>query len=292
MVASGLTLGLATGGFPGGSQEISQAALVIAMTFALTEIDVVRIAPREEVRGFVLALLMSYGALGGLVLAFAFTSPDPAIHDGWVLMAAVPPAVAVVPITSILKGDVRRALISLSLLYVVGLALVPLITLGFTDQPAPISSLVFQTVLLLGVPLAASRLLRRWRRIEDVRPTAVGVSFFILVFAIAGSTRAPLLQHPELVISLSGLSFARTFLIGVVVLAAARLFRLPTEDRVAMVTFATFKNLGLTVVLAFAMFGAVSTLPAIFSLVFEILWLVALPVLFRWIAPPERGLEK
>jgi len=292
MVASGLVVGLATGGFPVFSQEISQAALVIAMTFSLTEISFVGISPRDEVRGFLLAVLMSYGVLSGLVLAFAYLAPDAAIHDGWVLMAAVPPAVAVIPITSILRGDVRRALISLAILYLLGLVLVPVITLAFTDQPAPVSTLVLQTILLIGVPLVASRPLRRWRPIADARPTAVSVSFFVLVLAIAGSTRAPLLARPELVISLSVLSFVRTFGLGLAVLVVARSLRLAEEERVAVTTFSSFKNLGLTVVLAFSMFGAAATLPSIFSLVFEILWLAALPVLFARIGRPADGIEK
>ena len=292
MVASGLVLGLLTGGFPRYSQEISQIALGIAMTFSLTEISLLRLSPRDEARGFLLAALMSYGVLSGLVLLFAFLTPDPALHDGWVLMAAVPPAVAVIPITAYLKGDVRRALVSLALLYLLGLLLVPLVTLALTNQPAPVSTLILQTILLIGVPLLASRPLRRWRGIGEVRGTAVGLAFFVLVFAIAGSTREPLLDRPELGISLSVLSFVRTFVLGLAVLAVARAMRLPDDEVVAVATFGSFKNLGLTVVLAFAVFGATSTLPSIFSLVFEILWLAALPSVFRFMTQPGEGRKK
>ncbi|HKW43206.1 MAG TPA: hypothetical protein VJP06_03375, partial [Thermoplasmata archaeon] len=52
-------------------------------------------------------------------------------------------------------------------------------------------------------------------------------------------------------------------------------------ERVAATVFASFKNLGLTVVLAFAVYNATASLPSIVSLVFEILWLGALPVLYR-----------
>ena len=38
MVASGLVIGFATGGFPACSREISQLALALGMTFAMTEI--------------------------------------------------------------------------------------------------------------------------------------------------------------------------------------------------------------------------------------------------------------
>ena len=138
-----------------------------------------------------------------------------------------------------------------------------------------------QTVLLIGIPLVASRFLRRFPRAVEFRGSAVSISFFFLVVATAGSTRGPLLAHPELITSLALLSFGRTFLLGGVVFLLTRALRIPWADRVAVTTFSSFKNLGLTVVLAFAVFGSVATLPSIVSLVFEILWLAALPLLFR-----------
>ena len=281
MVASGLVVGFATGGFPAYSKEISQVALVLGMTFSMTEISIAGISPRAELRPFLLAFSMSYVVLSGLILAFAVMSPDPQIRSGWVLMAAVPPAIAVVPITSILRGDTRQAVIALALLYLLGLGLVPAITLVFTNQAAPFGELVLQTVLLIGVPLIASRFLRRFPRVVSFRGSGVSISFFFLVVATAGSTRGPLVAHPELITSLALFSFGRTFLLGGVVFLLTRTLRIPWADRVAVTTFSSFKNLGLTVVLAFAVFGSVATLPSIVSLVFEILWLAALPLLFR-----------
>src|SRR5207244_8419243 len=143
------------------SKEISQVALILGMTFSLAEISISGISPREELRRFLVAFGMSYVILSGLILAFAVVSPDPQIRNGWVLMAAVPPAIAVVPITSILNGDTRRSLVSLAFLYVLGLGLVPAITLAFTNQTAPFEELVLQTVLLIGVPTVPLRFPRR-----------------------------------------------------------------------------------------------------------------------------------
>jgi BASS family bile acid:Na+ symporter len=281
MVASGLVVGFVTGGYPWFSREIAQLALALGMTFALTEVSLAGISLRAELRRFAVALAMSYGILSGLILVFALASPDPAIHDGWVLMASVPPAIAVVPITSYLKGETRPAVVSLALLYLLGLVLVPAITLAFTHQPVPLTELIVQTILLIGLPMVASRPLRRWPRVVDQRTTAVGISFFFLVIAVAGSTRGPLLVRPDMLLPLSAFSFARTFGLGGVVYAVARVMRLPRDQGIALTTFASFKNLALTVVLAFAVFGPVATLPSIVSLVFEIVWLATLPGLFR-----------
>jgi len=90
MVASGLVVGFATGGFPAYSKEISQVALVLGMTFSLTEISIAGISPRVELRPFLLAFGMSYVVLSGLILLFAVASPDPvrgAIVKAFVLLA-------------------------------------------------------------------------------------------------------------------------------------------------------------------------------------------------------------
>jgi len=281
MVAAGLAVGLATGGFPAYGKEISQVALVLAMTFSLTEISFAGISPMAEIRGLALSFAMTYGVLSGLLLVFALTSPDPEIRDGWVLMAAVPPAIAVIPITSILGGDVRRSLISSSFLYLLGLVLVPLVTVVFAGRAVPVLDLFLQTVLLIGVPLAFSRPLRGWSGIPRVRPAAVALSFFVLVTAIAGSTRGTLFANPEALASLSILSFVRTFGLGLALFYLSQSLRASRRDQVTTTAFASFKNLGLTVVLAFAFFGEAAALPSIVSLVFESLWMVALPHLFR-----------
>ena len=285
MVASGLVVGFVTGGFPAYSKEISQLALAVGMTFSLSEITLKGISPRAELRGFLVSFALSYVLLSGVILAFAYATDEAAIRDGWVLMAAVPPAVAVVPITAYLKGDTRRALVSLAILYVLGLALVPLFTLAFTAQSVPVSELLLQTVLLIGGPLVVSRGIARWPRGRENRATVVSISFFVLVTAIAGATRGALLARPDLLGVLSLLALLRTFGVGGLVFLISRALGTSRETRLSLTAFATFKNLGLTVVLAFAVFGPTATLPSIVSLVFEIAWLAALPVLFRRGAP-------
>ncbi len=290
MVGAGLVVGFLTGGFPANlSGIIQQATLIVAMAFSLTEISFRGISPGAELRGLALSSAMTYGVLGSLVIAIGLLTPDPQVRSGWVLMGAVPPAVAVVPITSLLRGNVRRALISESVLYFTGLAMVPGLSLLFLGEAVPVETLAVQTLLLIGVPTILSRPLRGWKPVHEVRPVAVCVSFFVLVMAIAGSTRATLLSEPGLAAGLSLLAFARTIGLGLMILAVTVLLRTPRETRIAAVTFAGFKNLGLTVVLAFNVFGPLASLPAITALIFETAWMSLLPLLFR---VPAKGVAE
>ncbi|HYM40343.1 MAG TPA: hypothetical protein VEY12_09435 [Thermoplasmata archaeon] len=290
MVGAGLVAGFATGGFPADlSGTIQQAALIVAMAFSLTEISFRGLSPAAELRGLAVSAAMSYGVLGTLVVSFGLLTPNPQIRSGWVLMGAVPPAVAVVPITSLLRGDVRRSLISDAVLYFAGLVAVPGLSLLVLGEAVPVESLAIQTLLLIGLPVVLSRPLRTWRPVHEARPVAVCVAFFFLVLAIAGSTRDTLLGQPTLAANLALLAFARTIGLGLLVLGVARITGSPRDTQVAAVTFAGFKNLGLTVVLAFTVFGSLASLPAITSLIFETAWMILLPFLFR--VPAHRAAE-
>lgn len=282
MVAAGLVVGLATGGIPATiTTPAEDALLILAMAFSLTEISFGSLSLRAEARGIGLALLMTYGILGGVVLALALLTQEGSLRDGWVLVAAVPPAVLIVPVTSFLRGDVRSALIADAVLYLLGLATVPALTLALLGQSVPIGTILVQTLLLIGLPILLSRPLARWSRIQEARPTAVSVAFFFLVLTISGAARGVLLQRPDLLAGLFAIALLRTFGLGLLILAATDALRSSRRTRIASTTFGGFKNLGLAVVLASSVFGPTATLPAIACLIFETAWMTVLPLLFR-----------
>ena len=231
-------------------------------------------------RAFSQALGWNYVGLTGLILAFALLTPDPDLRAGWVVMAAVPSAIAVVPLTSIAKGDVRGALVSTALLYALSLALVPAITLVFVGRAPPLLDLAVQTFLQIGLPLLASRVLVRLPGIERVRPVGVNLSFFVLVTMVAGANRSAFADL-GLVVSLSGAALLRTFGIGLAVAGVATLARRSSADKVSWILFSSFKNLGLTALLAFSLFDRRAAIPAIVCLLFEILWLASFPFVVR-----------
>ena len=284
MVASGLVLGLLAGDRLPVAKEIGTSALIVAMTLALTQVRLGGLSWGTEIRAFLPAVGWNYLALTALVLGFAFLTPDPALRAGWVVMAAVPSAIAVVPLTSIAKGNVRSALVSTALLYILSLALVPGITLAFAGQAPPLSDLAFQTFLQIGLPLIVSRVLVRIPAVERVRPVGVNLSFFVLVTMVAGANSGAF-ANLELVLSLSGAALLRTFGIGLAVTALAWRAGRPWQERVAWTMFASFKNLGLTALLALSLFGPRAAIPAIVNLLFEILWLSSRPLVLR---PPRQ----
>jgi len=276
MVSLGAIVGLATGGIPAYVRETSTLALILSMTFALTEVRFRELSARRELRPFGRAFALNYGLLSTLSLVIGSLYADPSVKNGWVVMAAVPSAIAVIPITSLFRGNVPRVLVSSAMLYVAAFAMTPLVTLAFAGRAANPVDLAVQLLLLFAVPLVASRILARSQAVRRVRPLAVNVSFFILVMTLAGANRWVFLENPGLVLMLAAGGFVRTWVVGGVVYAASSRLSRDRDVWIADTLFSTLKNLGLAALLGLALFGPVGALPAIVCMFLEITWVIAL----------------
>jgi BASS family bile acid:Na+ symporter len=282
MVVAGVLAGLATGGPPAVfAQAVSTAALLFAMTMSLTEVRFLGVSVRSEVRSFARAALLNYGVLSGLILSLAFLYEDPVIRNGWIVMAAVPSAIAIIPITSLFGGNVQRTLVSSALLYAAAFALTPLITLTFAGRATSVWDIGVQLVILLAIPMVLSRFLRRSGSILRHRAALVNLSFFVLVLALTGANRDVLFGNPSLAAVLVFGGFVRTWVVGVAVYVASSRTSDDRSLHLADTLFATLKNLGLAALLGLSLFGPSAALPAIVCMFVEITWVVALG---RWFA--------
>ncbi len=281
MVALGLVVGLATGGIPAYASTISLIALVSAMTFSLAEIQFRGLRLRPEVRSVAVAFLLNYGLLTAYLLAVASLFADSSLRDGWVVQAAVPSAIAVVPYTSAVRGNVRSVLVATAALYVAALALVPGITLAFASASVSPWAVAEQTFLQLLLPIALSRAVTRMPWIQGPRPAIVNLSLATLVVMVTGANRAVFFGSFDVLAAVSLAAIGRTFLLGGVVLIVLRILQRPRDEVIASTGFASFKNLGLTALLALSLFGPPAAIPAVVTLFFEILWLAVLARVLR-----------
>jgi BASS family bile acid:Na+ symporter len=275
MMLLGLVLGLATGGFPVLTKEISMGSLALLMTISLSNVRLAETRGRGHVRDAALALAINYGVLTGIILLFgSFFERD--IWWGWVLMAAAPSAISVVPFTSILGGKTSRALFSTAANYLAALGLMPMISLLLIGSAVSVESLVTSLLLLIVLPMILSRLVMRFRIGKRQSTVVMNFSFAILIFAVAGANRDAFLGDPLLVLAISAVCVVRTFGTGLGTEFILRGLRVPKEERVSNVLFASYKNLGLTATLAIALFEPVVAVPATICIVFEVVWVIFL----------------
>jgi len=257
-------------------------ALGLVMTLALLEVsgDSFR-SGRGLLVPILAGLALNFGLNGGLVLALsALLSPGEAMFTGFVLVAAAPPAVAVVPFTVLLRGDRNFAFLGTIGCYLGALAITPLMAMGLLGAAFihPIKILKILLLLIL-LPLVISRLLRWTKlapRLEPWRGALTNWSFALITYTIVGLNQDLFFHHPLDLLPAVVIALATTFGLGWAIAGMARLLGWGRELTVSLVMLGTLKNAALAGGLALNLFDKQTAVPATVCAIFLIvyfLWL-------------------
>jgi BASS family bile acid:Na+ symporter len=275
-----IVLALPAGGAAPYLEPLVLPALALVMTLALLEVSG---ASFRSARGLLLPILvglgLNFGVNGGLVLLLStLLAPGQAIFTGFVLVAAAPPAIAVVPFTALLRGDRTFAFLGTIGCYLGALAITPLTAVGFLGtgfiQPFRIFWIL---VMLILLPLLISRLLRRARLadyLEPMRGAITNWSFALITFTIVGLNRELFLHDPTALLAPMAIALLSTFGLGWAISGAARLLGLGREITISLVMLGTLKNAALAGGLALSLFNKQTAVPATVCAIFLIAYFI------------------
>jgi BASS family bile acid:Na+ symporter len=263
-------------------------ALALAMALATMEIgnDLFR-KPRALIFPASLGIIMSYIILGNIIIVLAaFMISDETIWTGFILLAAVPPAVAVIPFSGFLKGNGPLSLVGTVGAYLGGLAIMPIIAFGLLSSAAfdPLQ-LFMVTLELIVLPLCISRILIRegWReRIAPYRGTVTNWSFFVVLYTLVGLNRNMILGQTSTLLPITAISIFTTFILGFLIDWIGSRFHLLRETRTSLVLLGTLKNQGMAGGIALTMFSQEAALPAAVSTMVMIVYIIWLDFRKRW----------
>jgi BASS family bile acid:Na+ symporter len=273
VLLAALALGLVVSGPARFTHHAVLPLLALIMTLSLlgvTSADLrsVRRLAAASWRG----VALSYGVQSGVLIALSLVLPMPAqLREGFWIIAAAPPAVAVIPFTEVLGGDRPFSLLAMSGCYLAALVLMPLMFLVFWELEAfNFWELVRVLLLLVAGPLAASRaiLALGWGpTLEPVRGLVSNWSFFVVCYSLVGLNAPGILQRPAEVWPAAAGAACATVALGAVLEAAWRRAGVERARRASLVLLATLKNYGLAGGLALELLGTRSALPAVASVV-------------------------
>jgi BASS family bile acid:Na+ symporter len=257
-------------------------ALALVMTLATINVpNDYFLKPRAILKPSLIGILMTYVILSGTILLLStLLIDDKNLWIGFVLIAAVPPAVAVIPFTAILEGNVSSTLSGTVASYLAALLIMPLmfwIFIGTSfDDPY---KLVRIMILLIVLPLILSRMILyfKWQdRIAPVRGLLTDWGFFIVLYSIIGVNRDLIFSQPLTIIPVAGIAFATTFVLGWIIQKIGVLLNVDKENIVSRVLQGTLKNQGISGGLAIALFAKEAAVPSAvysISMILYIMWL-------------------
>ena len=233
-------------------------------------------------------ILMNYLILGGATLAMgAWLINREDIWIGFVLVAVVPPAVAVIPFTNILGGNTSYTLAGTVASYIGALVIMPLtflILIGADFVATP--KLMRIMILLIALPVVASRLIIRTginNRIASYQGQITNWGFFIVLYTLVGLNRETIFREPLILIPVGAICFITTFLLGFLIECIGRRLKMSEENLISLVLLGTMKNQGIAGGLAISLFTPEAALPAAVSTIFLFLFFMWLDVKRNWI---------
>ncbi len=275
-----LAFGLLSGGGARWTEKAILPALALVMTLSTMGVPAsIFLSPGKLVAPALIGIGVNYGILGSLLLgASNLFIGEEALRDGFVIMTAVPPAIAVIPFSVILNGNQNFALIATIGCYLCALILTPLIALHFLGaafgDPGKIATIMIELILL---PLLLSRVLlwMRWaERIDPFKGTITNWSFFLVTYTIVGLNRQLFFDRPFALVPPALIALASTFLMGWVIQWVSRLIRVDSKTMISLVLLGTQKNTGLAAGLALTLFGEKTAVPATITTIFMLVYMI------------------
>ncbi len=256
-------------------------ALVLALSTMSISSSSILIAPRKLLLPVVVGIAMSYLVLGNFIilLSTALIKND-TLWKGFVLMAAVPPAIAIIPFSLILRGNAVYSLVGTVGAYLGGLFFLPLLVIALIGSAViKTYDLIMIVLQLVALPLILSRLLilKGWNlKLEPLKGLITNWSFFLVLYSSVGANRDILQNFSMTLLSVALIAFASTFLLGYIIELAGRLFHIAKDILTSVVLLGTMKNYGVASGIALTFLPKESALPATLGTIFMILFVIFL----------------
>lgn len=237
---------------------------------------------RQALKSFSIGIILNYLLYGIVLIGLSYLLIDNRnIFIGFVVIAATPPGVAILPFTYILKGDMKCSLWGVSGAFIASIVLTPAIMILFSgSSDINILDLVYMVVSLLVVPFIISRILIVNKGIEKlvvkVRGKVVNFGFAIIIFTAVGINKDVFMDNMELLLICSLVLFLSTFGVGMILEKVLKYLGYNRKRIISLNLLSTIKSSGFAVVTAMSLFGKEAAIPSAILSVFVLLYLLFL----------------
>lgn len=284
ILALAIVLGIFFGDFAFSIQKLTIPALMLAMTVSTIQIDLkVLFALEGKMKQIISAFIVQYILLGGFMLLLAWIlMPSEDLWIGYVLIAAAPPGVAILPFTNVVKGDMNLSFIGTIVLYFVALLVMPLMIFLFAGG-AIVSPyrIILILVQLIIVPMLLSQIVRGTQLksyIEKQRGNLINWSFFIITYTVVGLNRAVFISQPVILFRIFLVAFISIVIILIILSLYGKSFAVTVEETRSLKLLGSMKNAGFSAGIALYLFNEAASIPSAVVSVFYALYFIYLGV--------------
>jgi len=262
--------------------------LALILTLAMTDISgKVYEYRRSPLIPALVGVFMSYVILGNFIVGLgAFLVHEERLWTGFIIMAAVPPALAVVPLARFRGGNQMYAVIGTIGAYIGALVIIPVIAAGLLDMRSlHITGIIVAAVVLIFLPLLLYKVIvtrRLQARIEPLKGIIIKWCHFLILYTIVGLNRETIIGQPSSLYPVAAIALTSTFLLGFLIEWIGARLRISKEKLTSLCLLGTLKNYALAAGLALSLFSKDAALPAAVFMIFMMIYIAWLDFKLRW----------
>jgi len=265
-------------------KDFTFIALAVTMAFSMTGISMEYMKnPLNIAKPMLVGAFLNYIVFSLAIIPLAWwLMPTKELFYGFVVIAAAPPGVAIIPFSYILKGKIEYAIIGVTGAFLASVVVAPLLVNIFaSSQGVKPFDLLFLMVQLVIIPMIVSRFLLYkplFKFIEPIRGKVVDWGFAVLIFVAVGMNRQVFFTNPKLLFQISIILFIVTFGLGLGFNQIAKFFKVESSLRTTQSMLIAIKSSGFSVFTALSLFGKEAAIPSAVMAVMVLLYLIFLSI--------------
>ena len=290
-ILAAIVIGLIVGDIGGDNDALLVIIfLMIMMCFSLTKL---RFA-KEDLIHYRKSVLLSIflcsfvATLITLIVGMAFRQDYEGMWKGWVILACVPCAISVVSGTMFMKGDGKLIMISLSVIYILAIALTPLFSYLLVGNAIEPMEIVKYVLLFVLIPLIVSVPLRMANIPDNANALIINFTFFMFALIAIGRSRDFFFNDLSLAGIVIGATAIRIAVVHLLFEYSMRHVGMPRENRIAYSLLLIWRNSGLALAMVLLLFpdDNIALAPASISMIFEQFYFMFMMWYYERIVPP------
>lgn len=246
---------------------LTMPALGVVLTVSTMQFSAKEFLPLKRVVRPVLAgLLLNFALLGTVTLLLArWLMPTEELWVGYVLLAAAPPGVAIIPFTHVLRGDLRLSLQGTFGLYFICLLLTPALVYLLTGVATVAPGQLVRTILtLILLPFVLAQALKSTRAaplIARQRGNIINWGFFVVFFTVVGLNQSVFLRQPSVLAAVSVPAIGGSFGLALVVEAIGRRLGTKSPTLNSAILLSTIKTSAFASAVGLSLYGEAASIP-------------------------------
>ena len=258
------------------SSALIIVVLMIQMTLSMDGLRLSLKGIREYGKDALLSVVLTYvlNTVVTLAIGALFIPTHESIWYGWVILASMPCAIAVVTAAVLTKENIEVSFVGVTATYVIGIAVTPLLSFILIGDAVDPLEILKYLLLFIIVPLILSRPLGRMHVPRTVKIPVINMMMFIMIFLSVNSNRDYIFGSVDFALLILAVAITRVIALTVLSKLVIKIARVPDDRRTVQTVMGVWKNTGLSVSMSMLLLAATpeSVIPCFMSMMVECIW--------------------